>query len=245
MMNRPAVTCAVCCLLIVLAVLPVAAQTKEQGVRARDEAYKLLRRARSNADLQKALRKYEQALHIFEDVEFLPGVAQTAFEEANVLLRLHQYDRALDYYERSSDICCKLGYEAEQGPILLNMGVAYFDSGAHDKALRSYEQALAIALKVKHRRLEGFALGNIAEVSATRGQHEKAWKLYGRSLAIFRKLGDMAGQAMTLRDMAKYCWSQGKYFKALKYHVTSRLTRLNLGQTADMRALLQKLAPKQ
>ena len=244
-MNRPAVTCAVCCLLIVLAALSVAAQTEEQGTRVLDEACKPHGSACPKADLQKALRKYEQALHIFEHVQFLPGVSRTAYNAGDVLLALQQCDRALEYYKRSHDICCKLGYEAEQGPIFLNMGVSYFDSGHHDRALASSEKAPAIARKVKNQNLEGYLLGSIADGYAARGQHEKAWEMYERSRTSFRKLGDMRGEAVILYAMAKYCRHQGKYSKALQYYVTSRFMRWRLELTADLKALLQKLVPKQ
>jgi tetratricopeptide (TPR) repeat protein len=77
------------------------AQSEDDGIRIFKEANTLQEKAQTNTDLQQAVKKYQQALSIFEVVKFKQGIGATANNLGNVFAKWGQYDRAVDYYEKS------------------------------------------------------------------------------------------------------------------------------------------------
>ena len=68
-------------LLVVISALagaPVMGQSKEEGIGLYEEGLGLYKNARSKEDVQRAVKKCEQALRIFQAVKFPKGVGDAA-----------------------------------------------------------------------------------------------------------------------------------------------------------------------
>ena len=87
---------------------PLMGQSKEQGTLLYNEALQLQQKALSRQDLEKAVKKYEQALRIFETLGDRKRAADTAMELGNVYGRLKQWDKALAQCGKLADIAKEL-----------------------------------------------------------------------------------------------------------------------------------------
>ncbi|TEU16717.1 MAG: tetratricopeptide repeat protein, partial [Anaerolineales bacterium] len=106
----------------------------------------------SQGQLVYASAQWPEALTIFEGLwkeELPPSLEGTL---ANDLGSLYQdkgeWERAIEYYERSLAIDEKVGDEHGMSPTLNNLGSVYRDKGEWERAIEYYERSLAIDEKV-------------------------------------------------------------------------------------------------
>jgi tetratricopeptide (TPR) repeat protein len=205
------------------ALLPCAglAQSRQQGMKLTLEAVRLQNRARSKQDLQKAARKYEEALKIFEKVGDKKS-AGIAFNNLGLVYRTRgQNEKAVDCYEQSLAIDRKLGNRKGEAATLSNLGVVYTDWGQYDKAMEFYKQSLAINRKLGDRKGEAVNLGGLGVVSTEWGQYAKAMEYHKQNLAIQRKLKNSSGEAQSLHNLGMAYRIAGHYAKAMEYYKQS------------------------
>lgn len=184
-------------LVVVLCALvssPLLAQSKQEGIRLFNDAKALKDKAQSNADLQRAVQKYQQALAILERVGFKQGIGATANNLGNVFKDWGQYGTAVEYFEKSLAIRRELEDRKGEGQTLNNLGNVFENWGQYDKAVEYYEKSLGVAKKVGDVAQEGQTLNNLGIVYYDQGQLTKAEQLYEKALEIKRKTGDARGR---------------------------------------------------
>jgi tetratricopeptide (TPR) repeat protein len=111
------------------------------------------------------------------------------------------YDKALDYYDRSLAIDEELGDKSGMGASLNNIGLVHADKGDYDKALDYNARSLKIREELGDKSGIGNSLGNIGLVHANKGDYDKALDYYDRSLAIEEELGDKSGMGRNLGNI--------------------------------------------
>ncbi len=197
------------------------AQSKQEGIRLFKAAHALQRKARSNEDLKKAVRKYEEALKIFEKEGFKKGIGPTANNLGMLYANWGKYAKAVEFYEKSLAIDLELKERRGQGRTLNNLGLVYARWGDYDRAVDLYKKSLAIWRQLKDRRGEGSALNNLGMVYANWGQYDKAVAYYEKSLAIKQALNDRRGEGSTLNNLGNIYTRWGQYDKAVAYYEQS------------------------
>jgi len=100
------------------------------------------------------------------------------------------YDKALDYLERSIGIKEEIGNKSGLVTSLSNLGVLYKDKGYIDKSMVYYERSLAISEELGNIDQIGLCLGNIESAYTDKGDYDKALTYFDRSLAINEEIGD-------------------------------------------------------
>jgi len=99
------------------------------------------------------------------------------------------YDKALDYYERSLSIKEELGNKRGIVKILINIGIVYWKKGDYEKALDYLERSLAIQEEVGNKRGMGMSLNNIGILYCYKGDYKKAEEYLEKSLSIKKEIG--------------------------------------------------------
>jgi tetratricopeptide (TPR) repeat protein len=211
-----------CALLVAAAwCAPAAAQTKEDGLRLLKEADALSEKPQHRDDLTAALRKYEQAVEIFEKIGFRKGVSVTTCAVADLHKKLGDHERAIEWYEKSLRIDRELNDQNGEGVSLNKIAEAYEERGQYEKALEFYEKAKEIFEKIGFRKGVAVATLNIGNVCEERGDHERAIEWYEKSLRIKRELNDRKGEGVTLNQIAGVYDELGQYEKALDFYEKS------------------------
>ena len=128
---------AIMLLCVTLFLLPSigSSQSKQQGVDILKQANGLRAEARSREDLENALKKYEDALNIFQSVGADREKGVTLNNIGLIYNSRGQFQTALEYYEKSLSIMQKIVDIEQEGVTLNNIAVVHDSMGRYQKAL--------------------------------------------------------------------------------------------------------------
>jgi tetratricopeptide (TPR) repeat protein len=160
-----------------------------------------------------------EALTIFEGLwrEELPSSLKgTLANDLGLLYRdKGEWERAIEYYERSLAIKEKVGDEHGMATTFNNLGEVYRVKGEWDRAIEYYEKDLAICKKVGDEHGMATTFNNLGSVYQDRGEWEQAIECYERSLAICEKVGNEHGMALSYNNIAMLYRDQGRLQEAI------------------------------
>ena len=155
-----------------------------------------------------------------------------------------EYEKALDYYDRSLKIYEELGDKREMGYILHNIGRVLTNKSDYDKALDYYERSLAIQEELGDKHGKGHSLNSIGDVHKNKGEYNTALEYYVRSLAIQEELGDNFGISFSLNNIGNVHYSNRDYDKMFSHlqkaiNIQKEIGALEL-ETVTLFALVNK-----
>jgi len=188
-MKKPSVAFALSWLLIFLILGPGYAQTKEEGQALYNEALGLQNLAQTSEDLKKAVEKYEQALAIFQQLEYLEGIAATANNLGIVYAAWGQYDKAVEYFEKSLAISRRLNDPAGEANNLLGLGKVHASWGQHGTAVEIFQTSLNIKRALEDKSGEADTLSCMGIAYAQLGRFYEALNYLEESNAIKAEIG--------------------------------------------------------
>jgi len=160
----------------------------------------------------------QQCLIIYQAIHDRQGEANSLGSLGNVCYSLGQYERAIDFQEKSLVISREIKDRQVEANSLGNLGLAYLYLGQYERAIDFQEKSLAISREIKDRQGEANSLGNLGLAYLYLGQYERAIDFQGKSLAISREIKDRQGEASSMGDLGLAYLSLGQYEKAIDYH---------------------------
>ena len=99
-----------------------------------------------------------------------------------------EWDKALEFYERSLKIDQELGDKQGISNSYNNLGILYKDKGEWDKALECYEKSLEMNEELGDEQGISSSYGNLGILYKDKGEWDKALECYEKSLEMFQKL---------------------------------------------------------
>ena len=130
------------------------------------QAEELKENANSIDDLKDALKKYDEALRVFETIGADYETGFTLIAMGWIYQSWGEYAKALDYYEKSLTLTRKIGEAQGEAATLNNIGLVYKLTGQYQKSLEYYEKSLIITRKIGDVRGETATLNNVEKVKA-------------------------------------------------------------------------------
>jgi tetratricopeptide (TPR) repeat protein len=216
-------------------------QSKQDAMRLFSEANAQKERAQTNAELQQAVQKYQQALVIFERVGFKEGIARTAGNLGIVYSHWGQYDKALEQYNKVLQIFRKIGDLENVGKTLGNIGAVYYHWGQNAKAVEFYEKDLEICKKIGDSQGERAILMNLGNVHRAWARYTEAVGFYEKALETARKIGDTQGEGDILNNWGNVYSDWGQYDKAMEYYEKSLEIRTKIGDVTGQGGTMNNL----
>ncbi len=153
---------------------PGSARNDEEAVRLFNEALQLHKTARTEVQLKKAIRKYEDALEAFEKAGLKQGTAMVANNLGTLYLGRKQYDDSVHNYLRCLTISREVSNRKLEGVALRNLGTVRLNQGLADKADTYYRESLVIWRELKDRQGERDTLTRLGSIHADQGNYVKA-----------------------------------------------------------------------
>ena len=203
--------------LLALALLPVYGQSEATGLKLLLEGQEIEKKAKTRADLQKAIMKFEEAARVMEKAKAQIGKGVALNKIGAVYTQLGEYTKALDYYNKALELRKKATDVKGQAAILDNMGLVYGNLGQYEKALDYHEQSLQLEKKIGSVSDEAITLNNIGLAYANLGQYKKALDYHEQSLQLEKKIGSVSDEAITLNNIGLAYANLGQRAKALDY----------------------------
>jgi tetratricopeptide (TPR) repeat protein len=191
-------------------------QSEEQGLAFLDQGREFQSKTHSREDMEIALKKYEEALRIFEAVGSSVGKAVALNQIGTVYHSLGQYTKALEYFEASLAITRKVGDAKTEATTLINIGASYDSLGQYSEALEHYEKGLALKQEATDVIGEFGVLNTIGTVYNSLGKYQKALDYHIKALAITQKIKDERGEAASLSNLGVVYYHLGQYLKTLE-----------------------------
>ncbi|NER50164.1 MAG: CHAT domain-containing protein [Symploca sp. SIO1A3] len=182
-----------------LSLSPLAAQTlSEQNQAQKAQADRLsregvYRRARYNTiyNLERALRNFEEALLIYQEIGDKAGIGKTLQDIGDVYHRGEEYEQALDYYQQALPIQRKVDDDDGEQFTLKSIGSIYYTQGLqiaaqnqYREALEKFQQALVIERKLGRQENEFYTLNQIAIAYTNLGEYKLALESYQQAFPI-------------------------------------------------------------
>ncbi|MEI2419060.1 tetratricopeptide repeat protein, partial [Arthrospira platensis SPKY2] len=150
---------------------------------------------------QEALKYYEQALPISQEVSDRRQEAATLSNIGAAYSQIGQPQEALTYLQQALPISREVSDRTQEATTLNNIGAVYQGIGQPQEALTYLQQALPISREVSDRTQEAGTLHNIGAVYSDIGQPQEALTYYQQALPIRREVSDRSGEALTLNNM--------------------------------------------
>lgn len=163
-------------------------------------------------DYTKALEYYLAAAPKFEKANDLKGLSGDYIWIGNVFNEgLHQFDKAVEYFNKSLVIAEKLKDSSLISYNYNNLGQAYYFAKNYDQALRYFQFSRQIKTLLEDERGLSSAYSNISNVFHHKQQYDSATFYNDRSFAIRQKQNDKKGMATSYLNGANIYLQQKKY----------------------------------
>ena len=191
---------------------------------------------------QEALRLFERALPILQDVGDQADEAATLNNMAGVYQRIGKPQEALRLFERALPILQDAGDRVGEANALNGMAKVYRMIGKPQEALRLFERALPILQDAGDRVGEANALNGMAGMYADREKPQEALRLLEQALSVTRETRDRQGEAATLNNMAGIYAFIGQPQEALRLFEQALPMRRDVEDRAGEAATLSNMA---
>lgn len=175
--------------------------------------------ARSKAELEVAIRHYEQALNIFRSVHDQKNEADTLVALGLTYKVLQNLDKAIELFNDALKICKAQNDLAGASVVLRHLTGAHTAQLQLEKALAEAEEELAIwqslGDKLNQARAYYSQLGVRVKMVATAEDRLQLLELFKQNVSMFHELGAVSEEAYLLSELASYYSNLGESQRAL------------------------------
>ena len=189
-------------------------------------------------EINKALKYYEKALELHEELSRKEGMA-VVLGNIGVIYKIKgELDKAQEYYEKALELDEQLGRKDRMAVVLGNMGVIYKIKGELEKALEYYVKALELDEELGRKEGMAVVLGNIGTVYGIRGELDRAQQYYEKALEWDEQLGRKDRMTVVLGNIGTVYGIRGELGKAQEYYEKALELDEELGRKEGMAVVL-------
>ncbi|MFC2080358.1 tetratricopeptide repeat protein [Bacteroidota bacterium] len=176
-----------------------------------------------------ALSKYEEALKIFEDLNYKPGMIRCFNNMGIIYKNFGEYEKALQIYKDVIALSDSENDKESLGDTNINMGVVYVKKGDYVHALEHFNMALIYAEKNGDKGQQAISLMNSGVIYNKMSNYIKALEYYEKALAISKEIGNKVEISKCLTNIGTNYISLEKYDLAEDYINQGLAIKMNLG----------------
>lgn len=140
-----------------------------------------------NNDLESALKELSITLEYFDSENLTNKLAAAEANIGVINNIMGKHDKAEEHWDRALELNSSVGNLNQEGLLLINYGVYYFERLNFEKATEYYLRAHRIFSSLGNNSNKGIVLSNLGEVYLTTCQYEKAYSLLLEAKEIFEK----------------------------------------------------------
>ncbi|PIK39330.1 putative 43 kDa receptor-associated protein of the synapse isoform X1 [Apostichopus japonicus] len=169
------------------------------------------------SDFQGALEQAERALRQATGTDNLVLECETYVIYGDVYLTLKDYDKAMKFYIRSSEMIRCLGQPWSpqlRATVLLKLANGNRKQRVLDRALQYCEDAMKLAMEERDYAMQARCLASLGDIHRSRKDVEKAHSKYEASWSQAGEIGDHVCQLYILMGLIKIFMSSREFEKA-------------------------------
>jgi tetratricopeptide (TPR) repeat protein len=161
-----------------------------------------------------ALRRYQEALAIFEKHGDRSGEGRTQGHIGTVYQAQGAHERALAFFTSAVTIAREIGNKSSESMHLGNLAAVYQVQDQANQAIETFSQAIDLAREIRDKRREGIHLGNLGNVYRAQGENERAVDLFTQAAAIAQEIGDKRSEGIGLGNLGDTLTGLGRFKEA-------------------------------
>jgi DNA-binding SARP family transcriptional activator/tetratricopeptide (TPR) repeat protein len=161
------------------------------------------------------------ALQACRDLDYLPGIARSAFDVSLVYMFTGRGDAALQYANEAENIFATLDDARNRAAALDRIGTIHRNASRFRDALAYHQESLDICRVIGDESGAASALVHAGAVLWHLGRLEEEMAYLTRALDIFRENGDPRGQALALNNMGTVQQHKGYHRDAIRSYRAS------------------------
>lgn len=167
-------------------------------------------------DNNAALKKFEQAMAVSEQLNYIRGTAKAAFKSGQVYALQRNYIQAVNLFEKSKDHYTKLKDDFHLAQALKKLGDVYMTRSYFRQSSDCYREAAPLLRSTGQQAVLSECIDGMGAISASVGRYKNATAYFNRSLVIKEKLNDREGIANTTERLA-LAYMNGKQYDSALY----------------------------
>ncbi|KAJ8031866.1 43 kDa receptor-associated protein of the synapse [Holothuria leucospilota] len=171
------------------------------------------------SDFQGALEQSERALQQATKTDNLIMECETYVKFGEVYLALKDYDKAMKFFIRSSEMIRCLGQPWSpqlKSLVLLKLAEGNRKQGVLDRALQNCEEAMKIAVQELDYSMQAKCLATLGDIHRSRRDADRAHSKYEASWSQAGEIGDHVCQLHILMGLIKLFMSARDFEKAIE-----------------------------
>jgi CHAT domain-containing protein len=176
----------------------------------------LLRVQGTAESLQRAIKKYEEALGLWRSLKDRAGQAGTLNSLGVVYASIGENKKSLTCFEESLPLFQEVEDGLAEGDVLYNIGAVNFTLGDTKKSLDFLNRSLQRRRVLGNKAGEAQSLGKIGSIYSSLGEQQLALRYLEQALRYFRELSDRNGEAETLNNVGLVYNGLGENPRALQ-----------------------------
>lgn len=139
----------------------------------------------SDQDSQDSLDDFLEALKCYKRAGLTSKVAAIEVNIGNVYNLLGDSNKAEFHWKTALDLNLSVGNLEQEGVLLLNNGIYYFDKADFEECIKHYKRAHKIFLSLGNNKNQGISLSNLGEAYLTTCDYQKAFDALEEARSIF------------------------------------------------------------
>jgi serine/threonine protein kinase/Tfp pilus assembly protein PilF len=159
---------------------------------------------------KETIRSFKKSLGYFNEVGQLDKVASMENNLANIYHILREKDKAEIHWKNALKLNSSIGDLQQQGGILINFGIFYFNNCNFDLAVEQYQKAKNILQAFGDKNYLGFTFTNLGEAQLLLCEYESAIVSLKQSIKIFDEIGVIIEKSEALFILAKLYFELGQ-----------------------------------
>jgi len=165
-----------------------------------------------------ALKHFELSKSLAEELGTKPEIAYSLVGISWVFSRVKvDYNRALDYSERSMIIAEESGNKWVIGYCLTYLAIVHRYKGELDRSIMLYEQSLTIFNDLNIKSMVALILTNMGDAYRMKGELERGLEYLEQSLTLYSELGDLGKLALNYNYSIQILIDMGNLERARQY----------------------------
>lgn len=171
---------------------------------------------------ESALRRHEQALNIYQDIDDEAGEAVTKSFIGGMFEKIGSYPKALEYQTESLQLFESLGMKSEIAFVRENIGSIYEDLEKYDSAYSNFQKAFLLNSELGDSLRIISNLNNLGDVLRKTREAKKGLEFSKKAAEMSQRLGLLYQQKSAVVDISKAYAEMEDYKSAFKYLEQSR-----------------------
>lgn len=174
-------------------------------------------------DNNAALKKFEQAMALSEQLDYTKGTAKASFNAGQVYALQRNYIQAVNMFEKAREQYTRLKNEFYLAQTLKKLGDVYMTRSYFRQSSDCYREAAPLLRATGQQAVLSECIDGMGAIAASVGRYKNATVYFNRSLAIRQKLNDPEGIVNTTQRLAMAYMNGKQYDSALYFMNTVKM----------------------